>query len=128
MVKLNTTTFSAKKKSSLAVRTPVKSDKSSNSKGSFSSSTLYLTVGDEKVYLGKIFGSKMNSTEKLDYMLSLVSSGQAELEIQKHESLKPEGKLKALLDAFDKAEEDNSDEAENYDEDVFTEDDEEEEE
>lgn len=127
MVKLNTTTFSAKKKSTLAVRQAVKGEKSAN-KGSFSSSTLYLTVGDEKVYLGKIFGTKMNSTEKLDYMLNLVATGQAGLEIQKHESLKPEGKLKALLDAFDKAEESQESEDENYDEDVFTEDDEEEEE
>lgn len=126
MVKLNTTTFSAKKKSALAVRQAVKGEKSAN-KGSFSSSTLYLTVGDEKVYLGKIFGSKMNSTEKLDYMLSLVASGQAGLEIQKHESLKPEGKLKALLDAFDKAEEDNSEDVETEDEDVFEDDEEEEE-
>lgn len=127
MVKLNTTTLSAKKKSALAVRQAVKTEKSAN-KGSFSSSTLYLAVGDEKVYLGKIFGSKMNSTEKLDYMLDLVATGKASLEIQKHESLKPEGKLKALLDAFDKAEEAQAEEDENYDEDVFTEDDEEEEE
>lgn len=119
------------KKATLATRPTVADKKKSDSKGSFSTAVLFLTKGEERVYLGKIFGSKLNSPAKLDYMLSLLEQQKVGLEIQYHESLKEDGELKALLDGFKEpgtetapAEEPQTAD-ENIEEDVFDEEEEE---
>lgn len=75
-------------------------EKSSSNKGTFSTSVLFITLNGDKIYLGKIFGSKQNSPAKLDYMLDLIKNEKVELLIQEHETLSPDGELKQLMDAF----------------------------